>query len=255
MFAERSLLLNILNLTNSKRCEVKELREKSKITEELCQNILSSLDNQGLIENLGETVCVNINQRLRLATKAIEVGISLDKVAGTIGWLEFEEFSAKIFEENGFMVKRRFRFRALERRWEIDVLAVRRPYVISGEAKHWSRGMGNNIARGIIEDHLNKSRIFSNNIDELSQKIGINGWKNAIILPMALTLSATPFNIYRRVPCVSVVSLPSFLSEFDGQLERFETFSVNISDKKKIPRQIKLKRGGLAIGSKPSRHL
>jgi hypothetical protein len=45
---------------------------------------------------------------------------------------------------------------------------------------------------------------------------------------MTVTLSSTPMEIYRRVPSVSVLTLPRFLDEFDGQLERLENFRIDL---------------------------
>ena len=69
----------------------------------------------------------------------------------------------------------------------------------------------------------------------------LNKWKKAVILPIALTLSATQMNIYRRVPSVSVYTLPSFLSEFPGYIERMINFPVSIPEYKPKPKQIKLR--------------
>jgi hypothetical protein len=44
-----------------------------------------------------------------------------------------------------------------------------------------------------------------------------------------LTLSATPLEIYRCVPAVSVLSLPSFIAEFDGQLDCLAHFKIEMS--------------------------
>ena len=57
---------------------------------------------------------------------------------------------------------------------------------------------------------------------------------------MTLTLSPTKMNIYRRVPSVSVFMLPSFLSEFQGYLERMIHYSVDIPEFKQKPKQLRL---------------
>jgi hypothetical protein len=123
-------------------------------------------------------------------------------------------------------VLRRFRFTAEGRRWELDLLAIRAPYLICGECKHWGQGIGNKTARGIIETHLEKTEVFTKHIERLRERIGIDAWSKAVIVPMTLTLSATPMEIYRRVPSVSILALPSFINEFDGQLERLVNFSA-----------------------------
>jgi hypothetical protein len=91
--------------------------------------------------------------------------------------------------------------------------------------------------------HLEKVEVFSKHIEELRERIGICGWSRAVAIPMALTLSATPMEIYRRVPSVSVLSLPSFINEFGGQLERLANFKLELTPVKTENNQTKSKKG------------
>jgi hypothetical protein len=58
--------------------------------------------------------------------------------------------------------------------------------------------------------------------------------------------------IYRRVPTVSVLALPSFIAEFDGQLERLANFRVELTPATPSLKQMKI-RGIAANGSKRAR--
>jgi hypothetical protein len=137
---------------------------------------------------------------------------------------------------------RRFRFMAEGRRWELDLLAVRTPYIICGECKHWGKGIGNQTARGIIETHLEKTEVFTEHLEELRKRVRLVDWPKAVVIPMVLTLSATPMEIYRRVPSVSVLALPSFLGDFDGQLERLAHFRTNLKQLEHKLKQTVLRR-------------
>ncbi len=157
-----------------------------------------------------------------------------------------------MLEENRFRVLRRFRFTAEGRRWEIDLLAVRAPYLVCAECKHWGKGMGNQTARGIVETHLEKTEVLSRFLESLNGRIGIESWSRATLVPMVLTLSATPMEIYRRVPSVSVLALPSFIAEFDGQLERLANFRVELTPAVPSLKQMKIGRSATS-GSKRAR--
>jgi len=61
------------------------------------------------------------------------------------------------------------------------------------------------------------------------------------VVPVALTLSPTDMNIYRRVPSVSILALPSFLDEFGGQLERLVHHVVELPASKPRPSQMRLR--------------
>lgn len=233
-----NLLLTILMNTNEKQFDVDEIKGSTRITSDIFQDIIDKLRSEGLLPVKNKKLTVQ--QRLGIAIMAIKAGADLQQVSKNFGWLEFEEFVAHIFEENDFKVLRRFRFQAEGRRWEIDVLASKYPHIICAECKHYTRGMGNSLARGIIESHLEKTEVFSNQIEILSKKIGVHRWKEAIISPMILTLSPTKMKVYRRVPSVSVLSLPNYLNEFQGQLDRIAIFKVEIPEWKPKPRQLKL---------------
>ena len=197
-----------------------------------------------MITRTGDSVSQDLSQRLASAVKAIRVGADAEAVSRSLTWQEFEELSARVLEENGFRVRRRFRFTAEGRRWEIDLLAARKPRIILAECKHWTRGMGNSVTRGIIEGHLEKAKVLADHVSEVAVKAGINGWGAATLIPMALTLSATPLDVYLRVPSVSILSLPSFLGDYDGYLERLVVLKVNIPHVEEKPKKKTRKRTG-----------
>ena len=218
-----------------------ELREELNVTGEALDGALSRLQEDGLVTIRGGSLELTRDNRLGLAVKAIELGADFQAVSRSLGWLEFEELAAHVFEMNGYSVHRRFRFQAEGRRWEMDVLALRSPYIICAECKHWTKGIGNSTARGIIETHLEKTEVFSRHLHELSKRVRAHRWGSATLVPVALTLSPTDENIYRRVPSVSILALPSFLDEFGGQLERLAHHRVELPPWKPRPTQTRLR--------------
>ena len=239
---QKKIYKKLLSLTSGDNSTpIDKLRKESKTTSESIDNTISSLESMGLATVSENIVSLELEQRLKLAIKLVEMGGDLRNTSYDLGWLEFEEFSAKVFQENGFNVMKRFRFQAKERRWEIDVLASSYPYIICAECKHWTTGMGNSSARSIVETHLEKVKVFSENIGDLARKISVHRWKSGIVIPMTLTLSPTRMKIYRRMPSVSVHALPSFLNEFSGYLERMVHFRIEVPEYKPEPRQTKLR--------------
>jgi hypothetical protein len=236
----RILLQCILNETKDGAIDINETRKALKITEEAFNTIIDELRFSELIKVTDNKIIASLDQRLEIAVRAIKLGADFEEVSKSLVWLEFEELVARVFRENGYNTKSRYRFKAEGRRWEIDVLASSYPYIICAECKHYTSGMGNGTARNIIETHIEKTEILSKHIEEVAKKIGVQNWKNAILVPMTLTLSPTKMNIYRRVPSVSVFTLPSFLSEFQGYLERMIHYSVDIPEFKQKPKQLRL---------------
>jgi len=211
------------------------------VSNEALGEALAQLSEEGLVAVRGDSLELSRDNRLGLAVKAIELGADFQAVSKSLGWLEFEELAAYVFEMNGYSVLRRFRFQAEGRRWEMDVLALKRPYIVCAECKHWTKGIGNSTARGIIETHIEKTEVFSRHLPGLSKRIKVQGWSTATVVPVALTLSPTDMNIYRRVPSVSILALPSFLDEFGGQLERLVHHVVELPASKPRPSQMRLR--------------
>jgi hypothetical protein len=237
----RNVLKAILNGTQTGQVDVGKLIEALNVSNEALGDALAQLSEEGLVTIRGDSLELSRDNRLGLAVKAIELGADFQTVSQSLGWLEFEELAAYVFEMNGYSVLRRFRFQAEGRRWEMDVLAMRRPYVVCAECKHWTKGIGNSTARGIIETHIEKTEVFSRYLPELSKRIKAQGWGTATVVPVALTLSPTNMNIYRRVPSVSILALPSFLDEFGGQLERLVHHVVELPESKPRPTQTRLR--------------
>jgi len=71
--------------------------------------------------------------------------------------------------------------------------------------------------------------------------MGVHRWRDAVVVPITLTLSPTDMRIYRRMPSVSVLALTSFLASFEGYMERMANFSVELPEWKPRPKQTRLR--------------
>jgi len=239
--AHKQVVKAILVKTQSGEAKLDEVRESVNITSEAFDQTVEAMVEDGAITLDGDAVRLSTEQRVRLAVRAVELGADFQTVSGSLGWLEFEELVAYVFEENGFAVQRRYRFQAEGRRWEMDVLASRYPYILCAECKHYTRGIGNSIARNIVETHLEKTEVFSRHLPGQAKKIGVHRWRDAVVIPITLTLSPTKMRIYRRMPSVSVLALTNFLASFEGYLERMAHFKVELPEWKPKPRQTRLR--------------
>jgi hypothetical protein len=237
----RRVLKAILNETQTGQADIGKVGATLNISNEALGEALARLGEEGLVTVRGGALELTRDNRLSLAVKAIELGADSQTVSRSLGWLEFEELAAYVFEMNGYNVYRRFRFQAEGRRWEVDALALRRPYMVCTECKHWTKVMGNSTARGIVEAHMEKTKVFSRHLPGLSKKISAHRWGSATVVPVALTMSPTDMSIYRRVPSVSILALPSFLDEFGGQLERLVHHAVDLPEWRPSPTQTRLR--------------
>jgi Holliday junction resolvase-like predicted endonuclease len=225
----RLLLKQLLIETNEGVSELSYVHERLNFSDEVFDQLISELMQENLITISDNTVILTLSQRIDIAVKALELGSDIEVISRSLNWLEFEELCARVFHQNGFKVNRRFRFYAEGRRWEIDLFAFKKPWIILAECKHWSKGMSNSSAMKIIEVHFEKCRILAEHFHDVSVKAKVYDRGFYTIIPMALTLSPTPIEIYRQIPIVSILSFPSFLNDFDGYLTRLVKFKVNIS--------------------------
>jgi hypothetical protein len=237
----RRVIKVILSETQGGQVDVGKLCEELNVSNGALGDALARLGAEGLVTVEAGRLELSRDNRLGLAVKAIELGADFQTVSSCLGWLEFEELAAYVFEMNGHSVYRRFRFQAEGRRWEMDVLALRRPYIVCAECKHWTKGMGNSTARGIVEAHAEKTEVFSRHLAGLAKRVRAHRWGSATVVPLALTMSPTDMSIYRRVPSVSILALPSFLDEFGGQLERLVHHVVELPEWRPGPTQTRLR--------------
>ena len=66
-------------------------------------------------------------------------GRSIEDAVGKFDWREFERIVGDIFRQNDFRVSNNFRFKT-NRRWEVDLVAVRGGTVFCVDCKRWSTG-------------------------------------------------------------------------------------------------------------------
>lgn len=241
--AERGVLVAILKNTKEEPSAKGNIRASVRVTGELFDKLLGNLEAEGLITLRGDLLEVSVAQRLSIAVRAVLLGTDIERVCRALGWLEFEEMTAHVFEVNGYRVLRRHRFAAEGRRWEIDVLALRRPLIVCAECKRWSRGLGNATVKKIVELHLEKVRIFGDKIREKPGKIGLRWRGRATIVPMVMSLQPAPLRLHCGVPIVPILELPSFLGEFEGHLGHIAHFTVELPSSKPQPTQTTLRKG------------
>jgi len=180
---EKKILISILKHTKESQTSYGKLQQSVRVTNEVLESVLKKLASEKLIEKNEDALDASMSQRLGIAIKAINYGADFERVSRALGWLEFEEIVAHVFEENGYRVGRRFRFQAYGRRWEIDVLATRKPLIVCVECKHWLRGLSNSSARRIAENHLEKVKALSENASRIVKKLKLRFWDRALVVP------------------------------------------------------------------------
>jgi Holliday junction resolvase-like predicted endonuclease len=231
MTIKTDVLISILKLTNSGSAAEEAVAMDANVPVHVTNDFLKGLREIGLIECENGKIEVSSNQRIKLAIHAINHGTDIERVCKVLEWIEFENFAATAFETNNFAVKRRFRFKASGRRWEIDVLAYSEPIIVCVDCKRWRRGWGNSAIRKIVEAQAKRTEVLAKNLQSIQRKIELNDWKQATLFPVILSLFPGPVKFYDNVPVVSILQLQNFLNEFQGHITELTHFRANLGPK------------------------
>lgn len=175
MTIKTDVLISILKLTNSGPAAEEAVAMDANVPVHVTSNVLKGLREIGLIECENGKIEVSSNQRVKLAIHAINHGTDIERVCKVLEWIEFENFAATAFETNNFAVKRRFRFKASGRRWEIDVLAYSEPIVVCVDCKRWRRGWGNSAIKKIVELQAQRTEVLAEALHSLQKRINLDG--------------------------------------------------------------------------------
>jgi Holliday junction resolvase-like predicted endonuclease len=231
---ERRTLLSLLNLTKDAPASISALKKECRMPESILKTVLEGLKVEELVQLRGDQIEASTIQRIQIALKILALGGDFEEVARSLGWLEFENIVALTFEENGYVVKRHLRFSSQGRRWEIDLLALRKPLLVLVECKHWLHGLGASSVKKTVEEHLSKTWAFVDELPRLRREIDLSGWPHATAIPILVSLTQSPFRFYEKVPVVAVLQLPSFLSDLPGYMTTLANIRVNLPPEKKI---------------------
>ncbi len=234
MTTKTDVLIAILKHTTSAPAAKEIVAREANVPVQVANNVLRGIREIGLIECENGIIEVSSNQRVKLAIHAINNGTDIERVCNVLEWKEFENFVATAFETNNFVVKRNFRFKAAQRRWEIDVLAYSEPIIVCVDCKRWRRGWGNSAITKVATAQAQRTEALACALHFLQQKIGLDGWKQATLFPAILSLFPGPVKFYNKVPVVPILQLQNFLDEFQGHIKELTHFQVtlgpNLSD-------------------------
>jgi hypothetical protein len=146
-------------------------------------------------------------------------GKALEEVLKNFDWKDFEEIVAEIFRRHDFLVKKNFRFK-IEKRHEVDILAIRRNLVFCVDCKRWSGGRykKSGIKRS-VEEQEKRTNLIKNIIDKnpiLRKTLKIES--NPEVKPLIITLMEEDLTKEKNTFIVPVFKLNSFLLEIENYL-------------------------------------
>jgi hypothetical protein len=199
----------------------------AKIPVQDAEELLKRFRDTELIECRDRTIEASSNQRVKIAIHAIKLGADLERVSRVLEWIEFENLAATAFEANNFVVRKRFRFNSIQRRWEIDVLGCSKPLIACVDCKHWSHGWRNSAIKKAVEAQVLRTKVLAEALSSLQNKLGLGKWRYAILVPVILSLIQGSKKFYNKVPIVPILQIQNFLNELPTHVTALTHFNTH----------------------------
>jgi len=228
MIAEREVLISTLNLTENGYADIKEIIRNSRVPSQTVCRILEKNESSGMLHIRGSKITATPEQRLRIAIKAIDLGADAERVCKHLKWEEFEEISTFALEMSGFRVKKHFRFSWNGKRFEIDLLALKKPFVLCVDCKRWRQGWMGIASRKAAEKQIQRTKILAEASLSMIEKIGISKWSQACFIPLVISLFPSVSAFYKKSPIVPIIQLRSFIQDMPAHIDEIEHYWVFI---------------------------
>jgi Holliday junction resolvase-like predicted endonuclease len=221
---ERNLIISILKLTKNRSVLIEDVKKDSRIPLDTLRGLLAKFQSEGLLILDQDSVKVESENRLRLAVKAISLRADVESASSFLQWQEFENISAVAFTTYGYEVVQNLRFKHAARRWEIDLIACRKPLVLCVDCKDFHHRLSPSVMRRVVETQVERVRALANALPGLAIGLECARWDRAKFVPVVLVLIPSRFKFYDEVPIVPILQLQDFLSQLPVEVESLKYF-------------------------------
>jgi len=216
---EPNVVMSVLKLTVNGQIPNDLISREANLPLRTTEELLSKLQNEGLISMRGNLVEVTFSQRADLGAFAVQHGADPLTVSALLSWQEFESISAIAFERNGYRVAKNLRFRQGGRKWEMDIIGMREPLLVCADCKQWRHGLNLSALQRITEAQVARAKALSCSPSMLFEKLKCNRTERITLVPVVISLIATKSKFYSGTPIVPVFQLHDFLNQLPLHLD------------------------------------
>ncbi|MBS7610709.1 hypothetical protein KEJ27_00630 [Candidatus Bathyarchaeota archaeon] len=207
-WVKREILKTLLRIKRSEEYSLTKLSEETKISVETIKDALMEITDAVTVKN--DTISIAEHGRVQIAILCLNLAADPSYISRYLDWREFEDFTAAIVNMYGYMVYRNYRFKSMDRRWEIDILAIKKPVLLCLNCKHFLKQSWTSLRKAALEE-LERAEALKQALPGLKlQPEPSKGWR---ILPAIVTLLTPKFKIYDKIPVIKVTELRNFLEE------------------------------------------
>ena len=229
MSVERNLLISLLKFTKEGSVLIEDVNRDARIPAVVSLNLLEKLQSEGLIYLKAQSIEVESGDRIKLAVKAASLGADVEHISNLLCWQEFEEIAALALRNNGYAVQKNLRFTYERKRWEIDVVGCKKPWVICIDCKHWQKAISTSALRRIVDLQSQRTMALADSLPNAKLKLDCAKWDKAKFIPSVISLIPSASKFCDKVPVVPVLQLQDFICQLPAYTESIKTFSKKFS--------------------------
>jgi Holliday junction resolvase-like predicted endonuclease len=212
MNVEAQMLITVLELTRDGSIAQETINKHARIPMQVASKLLQMMHNDHLIYLHDNFVEASDIQRLEMAVRALRSGADLERVSDLLQWKEFEGMAAFALENNGYLVQRNVRFKHGGRRWEIDVVGLRKPLVVCMDCKHWHHRLCESTTKKIVNEQIARVHALAISLPNPAIRIVPATSDTYKFLPVVLSLIVDESKFFEGVPIVPILQLQDFLN-------------------------------------------
>ncbi|HJU58524.1 MAG TPA: hypothetical protein VJ583_02145 [Nitrososphaeraceae archaeon] len=139
--------------------------------------------------------------RIKASLLSLQLGCDIQECSKILSWKDFEHFTCELLSL--FEYSTRLNIVLSKPRAQLDVIGIKNNFAITIDCKHWK--YNNKTSLSIYtEKQIRRTLLWLQREKKITK-----------VLPMIITLHPSNFGFINGVPIVPILSLKSFLNEFD----------------------------------------
>lgn len=224
MSVEMNIVIALLRMSIHGPVSQESINMEAKVPSSVASKLLQRLQNDGLVNVKDAEYEANSLQRMGLAIRALSLGADLEHISQLLQWQEFESITVVALERNGFDVTKNVRFKNSRRRWELDIVACKKPLVLCIDCKHWQRALRLSVLKKIVEEQVERTEALAEVLPSPVIKVDCTVWTRARFIPAVLSLVESKFKFYDDVPIVPILKIQDFLNQLPAYADSLKHF-------------------------------
>jgi hypothetical protein len=226
---DKDLILHLLRETKKEGLLIKD-KMLEHGSEQKIASFLERLVHQHILQQktMDENFKISREQRAQLALEGIKNGLVMERIIHELTWQEFEILTTKVGSEFGYYAFTGLNFSDKERKYQIDVILKKKPYVLFIDCKHFGGTGKQSVLKKAAEEQIERVQAVGSNIEQLVGKLQITNWPSATLIPVIITWLDDAVFFHKKVPVIPFTRLRSFFNQFYVYFEDIYQLQVTI---------------------------